>query len=260
MAKNNQSRQRRTNQNRARREALAARTSGAAVARPSRIAPATSKRLAEEREQTKGADKSSSGSGSSRRGKASANRRERPPRLGEKPVDVESLKGNHFRKLIEVPGGMQVLLGLVLSVVVAAMTSQQKFFFVKDADVKKDKPTLTLIDHLGAPKAWTLMVLPVVAAAVAVVLGLHKHRRRVWIGASMVVFSTVVINAVMFNYVMVGGFMLWGVWKAQKVEGPQRPPRAARAKPSRKGEADNTDDLDASVALNDENELDSTAN
>jgi hypothetical protein len=219
---NNNSRQRRTNQNRAKRDALAARTGGVAK-RPSRIAPATAEKLAKGPRSDDAATTGSTGDANGRSGA----RRERPPRPGDRPVDIATLEGNGFRKLIQVPGGMQVLMALPISLVIAFMVFTQKLI---KANPEDKKPTLTLPQDIGTARAAVLVALPVLAAVLAVAFGLHKQRRRVWIGAAMVVAATILLNAIMFQFLIEIGMLVWAVLRSQRIEGPQRPPRPRRGR------------------------------
>ena len=40
-----------------------------------------------------------------------------PARLGEVPVDIATLEGSFLRKLVQVPGGLQVIMAAVLTIV-----------------------------------------------------------------------------------------------------------------------------------------------
>src|SRR5699024_391919 len=175
-------RQRRANRNRARRVALQARTSGEPVKRPSRIAPSTAERL--ERSPRSGGDEST---GSDTGGKRKA-RRERPPRLGDRPGDIDSLEGGLLRRVSHVPGGLQVILTVGLAVVVTVITGVSKLFPDPGVEPGKDVTlTRTVFDYYGIPGAIALLAIPLAATLVALAFSLHPQRRRIWIGSSVVV-------------------------------------------------------------------------
>jgi len=223
VAKNSTSRQKRANQNRARRAALAARTAGEVPKRPSRIAPATAERLAREpRPSSRAGEADPSEAPERGRGAKQARKpRERAPRLGDRPVEVDALEGSFLRKVSHVPGGLQVIMTVGLAVVVAVITGTQKLY--KDAGRENDKEapfTMTIFEKLGTPKAAVLLAVPVLATFVALAFSLHKQRRRVWIGASIVVFVSMLVNIVLMNFLVVGGFLVYAVWRSQRVEGP----------------------------------------
>jgi len=220
------SRQKRARQNRAQREALAARTSGASVKRPSRVAPSTAERL-------KSAPRSSTRAGEldpaevPEAGAAKPKRkgrRERPPRPGDRPVDVETLEGSWFSKIVKVPGGMQVLMAVGMTVVVTGLLAFMDTFPSQedlDNDVKNPKAVRTVFEALGTPKALLLLAVPLAIVGVAAAFSLHKQRRRIWIGAAILLGLYFALG--MLQYVFPMGFLLYAVMRASRIEGPNEP-------------------------------------
>ena len=221
--KRDSSRQKRARENRAQRAALAARTTGAPPVRPSRVAPATADRLKKTAE-TKG---TSSGSG---RGTGSADdakgrkkpRRERPPRPGDRPVDLATLEGSWISKIMKVPGGTQVLFAGVMAIVATGlMTFTKVFVAAADVDDKDAKATQTVFEAKTLPVALALVVLPLAITAFAIVSSLRPYRRRVWLGAAIVLGALSL--ALLQLYLIVAGFLAYALFRAAKVEGPSEP-------------------------------------
>lgn len=260
MAKKPDSRQRRANRNRAQREALRARTTGEGVKRPSRIAPSTAERL--ERGQTGGGRGDGGADEGRSRGRSGGGRdrtrapRERPPRLGDRPVDVDTLEGGFLRKVSHVPGGLQVILTVGLAVVVSIITGVSKLFPDPGVEPGKDVPlTRTLFDYYGAPGAAALLAIPLAATLVALAFSLHPQRRRIWIGSSVVVFVAMLFNIVLMNFLVVGGFLIYAAWRSQRIENPP-PPRPARGRRARAAEVDDTEVDDSAGELPDGDDRD----
>lgn len=264
MARKSDSRQRRANRNRARREALAARTAGEGVKRPSRIAPTTAERL--ERE-----PRSSGRSGSTdpadapargrKGGRPERKPRERAPRLGDRPVDIDSLEGGFLRRVSHVPGGIQVIMTVGLAIVVAVITGVTKLYKDPGFETDKDAPfTMTIFEKLGTPTGALLIGIPLAAAFVALAFSLHPQRRRVWIGSSVVIFVAMLFNIVLMNFMVIGGFLVYAAWRSQRIENPP-PPRPARNR-RRRGAVDDDDadaDLDADIDDADVDDADGSA-
>lgn len=222
MADKRASAQKRAKQNRNQRAALEARTKGEAPKRPSRVAPSTADKLASKSRDT---DENGSGSTSSS-GSGDKPRRQRPPRPGDVPVDLETLQGSWFQKVRQVPGGSQVIQAGIMTVVCSAMLIFMKMFpsdaeqakadLIKDYKPKADS---TLVQAVGGPRAALYIGLPLLAAALALTWCLRPQRRRVWMVAAMVValFS---VGTGMLLYIVVAGFLGFAVYKAYRVEGP----------------------------------------
>lgn len=210
--------QKRARENRARREALEVRTKGA-PARPSRVAPKTAEKLARTAD-TKGSggdaksDASPGNGGKTRSGKP---RRERRPRPGDRPVDIATLEGSWFARLMQVPGGTQVLFAGVMSIVATGLILFTKQFVPKGAP-RDTKASQTLFEAYDIKVAAVLLVVPLAVTGLAVAFSFHPHRRRVWFMAA-VVLGLVATSAIQY-YLFVAGFMAYGVYRAYKVEGP----------------------------------------
>lgn len=238
VASKSDSRQKRANRNRARREALAARTSGEAVKRPSRVAPSTAERLEREPRRSGRAGETDPADAPAKGSKAGQRpRRERPPRLGDRPVDIDSLEGGFLRKVSHVPGGLQVILTVGLALVVAVLTGVNKFYPEPGLEKVKNPPlTMTVFEKYGTPVGALLIAIPLVAVLIALAFSLHPQRRRFWIGSSVVIFVSMLFNIVLMNFMVVGGFLVYAAWRSQRIENPQ-PPRPARPRRGRWGAA-----------------------
>ncbi|MCU1498905.1 MAG: hypothetical protein JWM47_2858 [Acidimicrobiales bacterium] len=210
--------QKRSRENRARRQALEARTKGAPV-RPSRVAPATAAKLAKAPSTKGGAAASDAKGATTRSGKP---RRERPPRPGDTPVDIATLEGSWYKKVVQVPGGLQVLMAAGMVVFVTLMVSFTDVYFAPgDESVKGAKASQTIFEHYSAPKAALLLGLPVLLVIAAAASSLTRHRRRTWLVAAVamaVVFGTAVVL-----YAFVAAMLGWAYFRANKVEGPAEP-------------------------------------
>ncbi len=212
--------QKRARENRARREALEVRTKGA-PARPSRVAPKTVEKLARTADnKASGADAKANNSG----GKAGKNasgkpRRERPPKPGDHPVDIATLEGSWISRMMQVPGGTQVLFAGVMAIVATGLMSFSKLFVAaEDSGKKGAKATQTIFQAYSLKLAIPLLVVPLVVAALAVAFSFHPQRRRIWFAAALAL-GLVAASALQF-YLFVAGFLAYGVYRAYKVEGP----------------------------------------
>jgi hypothetical protein len=221
---NDSSKQKRARANKAQREALAARTQAAATPRPSRVAPAaggataaaTTRRASKVSRppQPEGEQKTA--------GRASA-RPARPLRPGDTPVDVDSLEGSFYVKVMQVPGGRQVLtaaftavLGFIGSVLTLFFLHQQEYGLSKKA--AKTAPFETAI-HRDGPLVLIPAVLGLVAAAVALRFALHPNRRWIWLGTAIFsVFLVVFMQQTLF--IFSAGMLGYAVMRSSKVEGP----------------------------------------
>ncbi|MEO6989039.1 MAG: hypothetical protein ABI239_10385 [Aquihabitans sp.] len=230
MANRDTSKQRRAKENRAKRAALAARTSGEPPKRPSRVAPSTAEKLAntprttDSGDSSKGSDargsKGGSGKGGGGRGdKGAKPKRERPKRLGDTPVDIDSLEGSWFSKVIKVPGGTQVLMAVVLTIMVTGMLATMDAFIApEDADKKDAKATLTIFEAYSSTQAMVSLAVPLLLVFAAAAFALHKQRRRIWVLCA--VLLAVLFGTTLPHYIFPVGFLAYAVMRSSKVEGP----------------------------------------
>lgn len=246
--KRDTSSQKRARANRAQREALAARTTAAATPAPSRVAPAggsTSRRTRDKVARPPSERSTSSTAGTGTKG-TKAPRAVRP-RLGDTPVDVDTLEGNHIRKVMQVPGGSQVLMGLAISVLAAFLTASQRLVLppgTPASNPKKLKFTRTLIGAFGWSHALPILLAPVVVLAVAAAMGLHKSRRRIWMVCAFVLALLIFSRPIYYLYFFIPlGMLVYGIMRANKIDGP--PPARARRAPAA------GDEVDAEVADDD---------
>lgn len=231
MANRDDAKQRRARENRARRAALAARKSGEAPKRPSRVAPSTAEKLAK-KPQTSGGrvpDEAAADlpDDTKKSGKTARTKRERPPKLGDRPVDIATLEGSWLSKVTKVPGGMQALMAAVLTVLVSGMLATMDAF-VADADVdKKDaKATLNIFEAYGTNRALFTLAIPLLLVFVAAGFSLHKHRRRIWVAAAIVL--GVLFGTTLPHYIFPVGFLVYAVMRSSRVEGPNESLFASR--------------------------------
>lgn len=210
MARNENSRQRRQRQNRARRDALAART-GERPKAPSRVAPSTADRVVRAKAATDGDGAKATTAGG-------RERRPRPPRPGDTPVDIDTLEGNFLSRVTKVPGGMQALMGTALAVVVSVMLLFQKVVLPEGAT--KGKPTRTLIEAYGARGAIVLAI-PIVVALVGLAFSLRPARRRVWIYVAVLLgLLSFMGGGYLLGQIFTAGFFVFAAVKSQRVENP----------------------------------------
>lgn len=204
--KRDTSKQKRARENRAQRDALKARTSAASSAPEERRSRA-----------------SSTAEASDPKGRAAAKAtRARRVRPGDVPVDIDALEGNWLTKRLAVPGGRQVLTGLLLTIL---LTGMMAFFKFPPADDPDGPATETLWDLLGLG-AIVILAVPLVAMGLAAHFTTSRHRRRVWIGASIVVALEVFLGFT--YYLFSAGFLLYALWRQTKVEGPPPSRRSRR--------------------------------
>lgn len=226
------SKQRRARENRARRAALQARTSGSAPKVPSRVAPVTAEKLSRSEKQdrrgrtrpTSAEEAPDSDAGSTADGETSdvKPRRQRPPRPGDRPVDIDTLEGSWFSKVTRVPGGTQVLMAAGLLLVVTLMMSFMDFYVEPDqVDDPDATPTLTIFEAEGTGRALVLLGVPVLITGVAVAASLRPNRRRVWLVSALLI--GVLYATSILTYLFVAGFLGYAVLRARKVEGPMEP-------------------------------------
>ncbi len=228
MAKRSEtSRQKRARQNRAQRAALAARTSGEAVKRPSRVAPRvivklkTAPRTSTRAGELDPAEAPAADGNADRKARRT---RERRPRPGDRPVDIETLEGSWFSKVIKVPGGMQVLMAVGMTIVVTGLLAFLDTFPSQadiDNDVDNPKPVRTIFEAMGTGRALLLLVIPLIIVGAAAGFSLHKHRRRIWMGAAFLLGAYFALG--MLQYIFPMGFLFYACMRASRVEGPNEP-------------------------------------
>jgi hypothetical protein len=246
--KRESSNQKRQRANRAQREALAARTEAASTPRPSRQPPKAVRRTGGEvKERRVDANTPAAAAKGSKQATSGGARpkRERRPRLGDSPVDLETLEGSWFKKVMQVPGGSQVLMGFGITAVTAVFLSQAKLFAQANTpkNVKKPKLTRTLFDVVGTPQGLLLLAIPIVLAGFALLVTLRPWRRRAWTGAALAFALLVLVGgALYFNFIFSGGFLAYALFRASKVEGPAESLFAGRR---RRGRATTDADVDA---------------
>lgn len=223
------SRQKRARENRAQRAALVARTQGAPPARPSRVAPSTAERL----KKTAGTKSTTTGSGrdttvdedaKDAKGTSGTKKpaRERPARPGSQPVDVESLEGSWISKVMKVPGGTQVLFSGAMAIVATGLMSFTNIFVAAaDADQKDPKATQTVFEAKSLPVALAMVGIPLLITGIALASSLHPQRRRVWLGAAVIIGALSL--SLLQLYLVVAGFLGYAVFRAARVEGPNEP-------------------------------------
>ena len=212
--------QKRARENRARREALEVRTKGA-PARPSRVAPKTVEKLARTADTKASGTDAKADSASSKAGKTGSGkpRRERPPKPGDRPVDVATLEGSWLSRMMQVPGGTQVLFAGVMAIVATGLMAFSKLFIAEeDAGKKGAKATETIFQAYDLKLAIPLLVVPLLVAGLGVAFSFHPQRRRIWFAAAFTL-GMLAASALQF-YLFVAGFFGYAVYRAYKVEGP----------------------------------------
>lgn len=236
--KRSASRQRRTNQNRAARQSLAARRATAAEK-----AEQAAQELEEiDQEIYEGEvldddvvdDEAGDKGRRSRPNRTGATKapRERPARRsrpsGPSPVPEHGPGvGGYLEGLRQVPGGIPVAIGAVLSLAIAILIG----FVVKLAPPVVERmgaaaagrstpPNQTLSESVG-PLILIVVLLPFLAHVVALVFALRPARRRVWFACAVL---AVVTAAYVFSPISIlllvlgGGLMGWGAYKTSKAE------------------------------------------
>jgi len=206
----NDSKQKRARQNRAQREAREARAKAAAIPAEERKAKYASGTTSET---------------SSKKERPERVRRERPVRLGDTPVDLDTLEGSWYRKRVAVPGGRQVLTGMVLTIIITAMTVFVKY---PDPDAKTEAAKKKLDHTFGevwGPKGYLLIAIPFLAMAVACWAITSPNRRRIWNICAFVAAVGIIFG---IPYAFPVGFLVYAGMRANKIEGPVPGSRAAR--------------------------------
>ena len=261
--KRDSSRQKRARQNRAQRAALEARTKGTPPVRPSRVAPSTAEKLraaAEERPNstdTGSSNRSSKDAGGEKaategKDKSQKRKRERPPRPGDTPVDVETLEGGWFSRMTHVPGGTQALFAGVMAIMATGLVTFTKVF-ISEADEarfgKDAKASQTLFEAYDVGVALPLVGVPLLVALLAVRFSFHPQRRRIWLGAATVLaLLSLLVAAALSYYLFVAGFFAYAVFRASRVEGPNKPliqELIDRRRARRQPDADEFDEVEA---------------
>ena len=207
------SKQKRARQNRAQRDALQARTTAASEPVETRKAKYAS------------SGPSQSGSGRPTK-KERPERPERPPRPGDVPVDIEALEGNWYSKRMTVPGGRFVMMGALLTLILTVLTLLSPIPIRKEDQVKGGPTTQSIFDILHAVTIPVVLI-PLIASLVASWFILSPHRRRIWIGCAVV--ATIGVSLLGFQYIFPVGFLVYGVMRSNKIEGPSPRSRAGRA-------------------------------
>lgn len=206
------SKQKRARQNRAQREAREARAKAASVP-------------AEERK-AKYASSTPTDAAPTKKGRgADRPRPERKPRLGDLPVDLETLEGSWYKKRMTVPGGRQVLTGTVLTVVITVLTVITKYPDPDATGAAKKKATESFFDIYGTA-GIPLLLVPLIAMGIAAYFILSPNRRRIWTGCSFVAAIAAVVLGI--PYIFPVGFLVYAVMRANKIEGPSPTSRAGR--------------------------------
>ena len=216
--------QRRARENRARRAALEARTGGAAPARPSRVAPSTAEKLkktASTQGTATGTDATATTGAAESGGKA---RRPRPVRPGDVPVDVASLEGRWPSRVMRVPGGTQALFAGVMAVAASAlMTFTKTFVAERDIGVEGAQPSQTLFERYDLTVALPVVAVPLLVSAAAVGFSLRPERRRIWLGAAVVLGLGFGVALQLLLYLFVAAFFGYACYRSARVEGRNEP-------------------------------------
>lgn len=212
------SKQKRARQNRAEREARVARAKAAQTPKEQRAAITTGSPSSPSRSTPKPKDAAKAKDAKKPTRSAIAQ-----GRLGQVPVDIDTLQGGFLRKVVQVPGGMQVIMSTVLVLVLTVMNSVVHTMIAKGAP-KGAPATQTFFDVYG-PKAILLLAPPVILVANALVFSLHARRRRMWtISAVLLGAFSLVIPQFLFP----AGFLGYAVLRSRRIEDPRSP----RAKPA----------------------------
>jgi hypothetical protein len=243
---NDSSKQKRSRANKAQRAALEARRTAASTPRPSRQAPVATSRS------SKVSKAPSAGNGdegaTGKAGRSARAGRERPVRPGDVPVDVDELEGSHYAKVMQVPGGRQVITALFASVVasiaiiVLGFTLHSEPLESLSEKAKKTAPGIdTFVERHGVLPAVLPPVLVVAFVLLAYVYALHRQRRRIWLAVTLV---TAFIGLRGIYYLPSLGMMAYALFRAAKVEGPNEPLFGRRRRAGTTDEDDVTDDAD----------------
>lgn len=208
--------QKRARQNRAQREALAARTQGAPK-RPSRVAPSTAEKLATKA--AAGPTSTAEDGSEASKGSGSKPRKVRPVRPGDVAVDVDALQGSWRQKVTHVPGGTQVLMAGVMTVLVIGLVSFMPSYVSEAAQKASDKPKpdQTIFEAYGVGPALVVLAIAVAAVGVALAMALKPARRRVWVISAVTVAAITFVGQVSF-FLVVAALLGFGAYKSARVE------------------------------------------
>ncbi len=233
--KRDQSNQKRQRANRAQREALAVRKVAASTPRPSRQPPVAARRTGGEVKAPAGRTEDAN-TGAKSGGRA---RRPRPPRPGDTPVDIDTLEGSFYSKVVQVPGGSQAALGFFMAVLAVGF-SVVLALFVHSVPPKGTKanarnvPGVDTAIHRFGPVVLLPLVAILLAASLGYAYSLHRQRRRAWLMVAVITGVFVFVGQILF--IFVAGMFAYALMRASKVEGPGesmfaslRRPRAGRS-------------------------------
>jgi hypothetical protein len=223
--------QKRARQNRAQREALAARTKGAPK-RPSRVAPSTAEKLATKA--AAGPTATATDGTKEAKGSGAKPRKVRPVRPGDVPVDIDALEGTWRQKVTHVPGGTQVLMAGVMTVLVIGLVSFMPSYISEAAQEANDKakPDQTIFEAYGVGPALVVLGIAVAAVGMALAMALKPARRRVWVIAAVTVAAITFVGQVSF-FLVVAALLGFGAFKSAKVEDGRTSLFRRRSRPDR---------------------------
>ena len=212
------SKQKRARQNRAEREARIARAKAAQTPKEQRAAIAAGSPSSPSRStpKAKSAPKAKDDKKAARSAVAQG-------RLGQVPVDIDALEGGFLRKVVQVPGGMQVIMSTVLVLVLTFMNSVVHTMIAKGAP-EGAPATQTFFDVYGT-KAILLLAPPVILVGNALIFSLHVRRRRVWTASAVLMGA---FSLVIPQFLFPAGFLGYAVLRSRRIEDPRSP----RVKPA----------------------------
>jgi hypothetical protein len=161
-------------------------------------------------------------------------------RLGQTPVDLDTLEGSFLSKVVRVPGGMQVVMATVLVVVLTVMGSVMATIPDEGAE-PGSVATRTVFEAYGA-SALLFLLPPLILVGNALFFSLHVKRRRMWtVSAIMLGIFSLLLPQFLFP----AGFLGYAALRSKRIEdGPRRriPPRADDADDADEDEARSTSD------------------
>jgi hypothetical protein len=146
-------------------------------------------------------------------------RKVRPVRPGDVAVDVDALQGTWRQKVTHVPGGTQVLMAGVMTVLVVGLVSFMPSYISEAAQAASDKPKpdQTIWEAYGAVPAAVVLGIAVAAVGLALAMALKPVRRRVWIISAVTVAAITFVGQVSF-FLVVAALLGFGAFKSAKVE------------------------------------------
>lgn len=231
--KRDASRQKRARSNRAQREALEARRKAASTPKTERPVSATSGGSARAGAQVEAG-------GTKATGGRQAGSAGRVARLGQVPVDPETLEGSWLRRVAQVPGGLQVVMAATLVLVLTVMSAVMHTI-PPDGAPKGAAGTRTLFDVYGFG-ALLILGPPVILVGNALLFSLHARRRRMWTMSAILLGGFSLLAP---QFLFPAGFLGYAVLRARQVEdGRTRPPRRRRGTAAGSGDADRADGSD----------------